>query len=400
MEKSYVISVSFQTGCYRHLRIAQNATLLQLDQAIEKAFHLSTRLMHAFFMDNDSRNYEGAYLCPDFHGCGFKPGNITNRVALRQLGLTVGKKFKLLLTGDVERMFQCKVLRCLDEPTPEPVLLRSVGELPEPEPQEDTMILPDIYTDEVLNRMRSELQLSGHTVDTLLAYFAAAANLYGIMPLTDLLKLYNSQNPPISQEDFLAVVEIARHSPVYYGIFGEEALFADAPTALPMEQRVIHESLYMVDVSYYLEIQAGHQNNSFYIIPKEQFLRYADDRYYERTIQVAAMERYLRKKHRFSAKVTREILLTLVSAIRCEMDMEFVMSQMDIFGYEPDNDADFNKFLQLYSDLNNTTRLQFLAGHTPAEAFTEKLSQRPVTFSDPPDPGNIIQLLSKHKLTN
>jgi len=39
-------------------------------------------------------------------------------------------------------------------------------------------------------------------------YFAAAANLYGVIEIGKLLKIYNSQNEPVSEEDFLSFVEI------------------------------------------------------------------------------------------------------------------------------------------------------------------------------------------------
>ena len=53
-----------------------------------------------------------------------------------------------------------------------------------------------------------ECTLSKETQDLLYRYFAAAANLYGVIEIGKLLKIYNSQNEPVSKEDFLSFVEI------------------------------------------------------------------------------------------------------------------------------------------------------------------------------------------------
>lgn len=53
----------------------------------------------------------------------------------------------------------------------------------------------------------SECTLSKETQDLLYRYFAAAANLYGIIEIGKLLKIYNSQNEPLSKENFLSFVE-------------------------------------------------------------------------------------------------------------------------------------------------------------------------------------------------
>lgn len=45
--------------------------------------------------------------------------------------------------------------------------------------------------------------LSKEATQLLYQYFDAAANLYGVIPLRTLLRIYNSQNEPISEDDFV-----------------------------------------------------------------------------------------------------------------------------------------------------------------------------------------------------
>ena len=51
------------------------------------------------------------------------------------------------------------------------------------------------------------LCLSEETKELLLRYCRAALNLYGMIPLSDFLKIYNSQNEPIEEDTFLEFID-------------------------------------------------------------------------------------------------------------------------------------------------------------------------------------------------
>ena len=57
-----------------------------------------------------------------------------DQIKLSQLKLSKGQAFKFLFDYGDEWRFQCKVLRVLDEDTPEPLIIRAVGEAPEQYP--------------------------------------------------------------------------------------------------------------------------------------------------------------------------------------------------------------------------------------------------------------------------
>ncbi len=71
-----------------------------------------------------------------------------DRVKLAQLGLQKGTAFKFLFDFGDEWRFQCKVLRVLDEDTPEELIIRSVGRSPDQYPDyedfEDYLDFDDI----------------------------------------------------------------------------------------------------------------------------------------------------------------------------------------------------------------------------------------------------------------
>lgn len=135
---SFVISVSLKKGCYRHIQIAQEATLEELSSVILQAFAFEDDHMHAFFMDNVT--WSGAdcyYVAPmdeedddnERHTCDYM---------LRQV-MQTGSKFKYVFDFGDNWQFQCKVLseKTWDAPSPGDALLdsyalvlREVGEAP------------------------------------------------------------------------------------------------------------------------------------------------------------------------------------------------------------------------------------------------------------------------------
>jgi len=130
-EKTLVISVSLESGCYRHIRISNQALLVTLSEAILDAFEFDNDHPHAFFMDNKIFSRWNCYYVrgvEDYHPK-------TDETSLEDTGVQVGQKFKYLFDFGDEWIFQCKVLKELDEPTKYPEVIRSKGEAPEQYPE-------------------------------------------------------------------------------------------------------------------------------------------------------------------------------------------------------------------------------------------------------------------------
>lgn len=129
-EQSFVIKVSLGTGCYRHIQISCKSTLLQLHSAIMDAFEFMDDHAHAFFMDNKKWSHKDSYYMEGMNECGPSTGEIR----LTKAGLWKGKSFKYLFDFGDEWLFQCYVLRIVEECTPFPKVIRSKGEAPEQYP--------------------------------------------------------------------------------------------------------------------------------------------------------------------------------------------------------------------------------------------------------------------------
>ena len=129
-EQTLVISVSYDTGCYRHLRISSKATLEDLSSAILNAFAFDNDHLHAFFMDNRIDSLGETYFCREMED----DPPFTDEILLEEVASVAGKKFKYLFDFGDNWIFQCKVLKVLDEKTGKPEVVRSKGEAPEQYP--------------------------------------------------------------------------------------------------------------------------------------------------------------------------------------------------------------------------------------------------------------------------
>ncbi len=122
--KSYVISVSLGTGCYRHIRISEAALLDELSQAILDAFEFDNDHMHAFFMNNKKWTPGGYY-----HSAVFDENKFTDSFFVGEV-LKERQNFVYIFDFGDEWEFKCRVLRIEDIDSPEPEVIRSVGDAP------------------------------------------------------------------------------------------------------------------------------------------------------------------------------------------------------------------------------------------------------------------------------
>ena len=378
---SYVISVSAGTGCYRHIRISDGATLCELHTAIIDAFDLycDEYMAHAFFMDNRFWSPKDAFFSDgidDMLRC-------TSEYTLKNLKVHSGDKFKYLFDFEEEHRIQCKVLRELQEKTPEAQVIRSVGEDPRQnfgcdnneDDSSDPLAehFPDEYSWEVLERMYECLSIPAETVALLREYFDCAAELYGIIPLRKLLDIYNTHNAPISEKDFLRVAEVFRHERHTYAILGQEALYEDAPVSAPIDRELVAQHLYYSDLEDYYALSEGQQGKPFYIPEKEEFLRASTDQCYPETVQSKKMLAYLRKKKLRCPP--EEVLLEMQDLLNVDWEFNDIAEDLARLGLQCTSLQDAQTFFGLLADLNNHTRKLVNRGHAPVQLSRTRSEQ-------------------------
>lgn len=124
-------------------------------------------------------------------------------------------------------------------------------------------------------------------------YFNAAANLYGIISLGELLKIYNSQNPPITKDQMAEFSEEIDKEGNNFFIIN-----LDNDEVEPMSREIVAEYIFAIEKEdeyedyYMLKLVQG--DKPYFVTRKEKLLRYADDFYYEKTPEFLEMRSYLR----------------------------------------------------------------------------------------------------------
>ena len=142
--------------------------------------------------------------------------------------------------------------------------------------------IPEEYGRRKLNALYREIPLKDTASRLLRKYLNAAANLYGIIPLSKLYGIITSQNKSlVTKEEFLAFAEIARHECEDYYILGKSELYYDGPETELMEYEVIDVQLIGEDLKPYHEILRGHQGKPYYVPDKKHLLEYNDPFYCE-----------------------------------------------------------------------------------------------------------------------
>ncbi|MBO6047388.1 MAG: hypothetical protein J6P61_06545 [Erysipelotrichaceae bacterium] len=123
---SYVISVRFYPGCYRHIKVPAVMDLESLSSFILDAFDIDDNHLHAFFMDNklwgQSRRACFSHSFVEEH----RSGDPTDMVSLFMFDLIKGSEFIYLFDYGDELTFKCKILR-IEEGMEAPSVIKRVG---------------------------------------------------------------------------------------------------------------------------------------------------------------------------------------------------------------------------------------------------------------------------------
>ena len=374
--ESFVISVSLGTGCYRHIQISANASLYKLHQAILKAFEFEDDHEHAFFMDNHVWSSADAYF-------SFKAeagDRLTKKYTLKKLQLAKGQKFKYVFDFGDEWEFQCKVLRELEEDTKTPLVIRSAGESPEQYPEweeyeedEDEDDIPDSLTQEEIEKLYAQIPLSREEIDRIHLYMDAAANLYGLLSLDELYGLYNSQNKKVDAPSFLMTVfVIDQGEDNDFAVIDSVGNLQVTPEEAMKNCEIVSDYLFVEDPEKDIrELRRSQKGKPLKILPKEEFLRFANYTYFPETPQRSAMIRYLRKLTSSLPASAEEYCDRIQRVIVIDASLQEVLNLIMEDGVTAHKNWDLEEFAALYQNLNNHTHKHANRGNTPDELFSQ-----------------------------
>lgn len=241
--------------------------------------------------------------------------------------------------------------------------------------------------------MYSKLNLDAEQIELLWQYFEAFSNLYGIITMRKAFEIINKQNHGnISEEDFLAFAEIARHENHYYYILSMDELYTDELPSEPMERELVGEYLLVCGFEDYYNMSKGHMGKEYYVTSKTELLKYADESYYKKTLQTNALLNFFMKDMRMNKADAEEFLYEAVFEIRMN-DGQFNLpfdeyERMGLLFTE----NQIKKFMPLYQELNNNLLTAYNRGHTPNELHSQT-SPKAIVFGK-----NIISALQSGEM--
>lgn len=381
---SYVISVSAGTGCYRHIQISKSATLYKLHKAIIDAFDFEDDHAHAFFMDNHYWSGNAAFFSMKMHG----DERLTKSYKLEKLNLVKGDQFKYLFDFGDEWRFQCKVLREIEEKTDIPCIIRSVGESPEqyPEWEEEDWEKAetdddDMLTKEQIEELYAKLPLNEAEVKVLHQYMDAAARLYGLISLAKLREIYSAQNKPIDVETFIQAAALRAFDDNDYEIIERTDVPSNTPDEVLEAGEIAAGYLFVEDPETSLrELRRQQKGKQYKILPKTEFLKYADPDYYPITPARTAMLKYLQRRSAKLSLPADDFCTCIQEIIVIDAPMQEVVNIVESEGLTFNKHWDIGEFAALYQNLNNSTHKHANRGYTPDELFA--MSDRGIKLAE------------------
>ncbi len=229
--------------------------------------------------------------------------------------------------------------------------------------------MPEEYSRRKLNALYREIPLKDTTSRLLRKYFNAAANLYGIIPLGKLYEIITSQNKSlVTEAEFLAFAEIAKHENEEYYILGKSDLYYDAPKTPLMEYEVIDVALIGENLEEYHEILRGHQGKPYYIPEKKVFLAYDSPFYWEQTKEAIELREFLLSKTNLTDDKLDAVFVDICYGTRCSnAGVQEVMERLRKLGVEFKRERDLNTFAKVFQAFHNSSRMQYNRGYSPNE---------------------------------
>lgn len=213
--------------------------------------------------------------------------------------------------------------------------------------------------------------LSEETKELLLRYCRAAVNLYGMIPLSDFLKIYNSQNEPIEEDTFLEFIDGIDYGNEHFNIIGDDEVYEDVEYTPPIERNLLSEYLYIFDdFDDYCELQEEQYGKSYYIPEKEKFLKYEDEFYHEKTLEFISLRAFLRNQSNLSKEIADEIAEEIQGTLSFDCgNIDTAIADAERIGFKANNQNEIEEFEELIFELSKTVRNHRNCGHTIKELF-------------------------------
>ena len=235
--------------------------------------------------------------------------------------------------------------------------------------KEQYIAFPEEYTRRELNARYREIPLKDTTSRLLRKYFNAMANLYGIIPLHKAKEIVFSLSPKlVTEAEFLAFAEIARHECEDYYILGGDELYTNVKHTKPLDREIIDVTLIGESVDLFMETKRIQQDKPYYVPDKKHLLEYDDPFYCEDTPEKHKLRTFLKERCRLSGEHETAVFEELLYGVRSvAVQPGDILGNLEKRGVRFKSQRDIERFTALYNAFHNTTRMPCNRGYTPDE---------------------------------
>lgn len=190
-------------------------------------------------------------------------------------------------------------------------------------------------------------------------YLKGCVNLYGFVTIRQFLKVYNRYNQPklLKEELMKCADKLMRISYADYQIYSNAIV----------NERVPEEKM--------AEIVRNQSGKTYYMPNVQEILSYASPHFYEHTLQVEELERFLKQKMKINLLSVNGFIEKLVWLIRIEEPTEAQYRLMEEFRIVPKDMKQANELLQKITEVHNHTRIWANCGYTPYQLFLKRNGQ-------------------------
>ena len=247
--------------------------------------------------------------------------------------------------------------------------------------------LPEVYSRRELNALYREIPLKDNTSRLLRKYFNAMANLYGVISLRDALMVIRRFSPrTVTDEEFLAFAEIARHECEGYWVLGRSELYIDVAAGDVLDREIICTALLEAEEDLYAKTVHQQMEKPLYIPPdKASLLAYAEPFYVEKTAEYAALADFIEAHMPVDwLGYERTVVLDeIFDLLRVDVDLNALISLLDEMEIRFTSENDIEQFAERWMSYMNNARLFVNRGHTPNElsAMNPHRYEQPQTAS-------------------
>ena len=187
----------------------------------------------------------------------------------------------------------------------------------------------------------------------ILAYAKAAVNLYGLCTIDKIEEIYNSHNDPyLSAFHLRDIIDcfMERGQPFHW-----------------IGPHLASDYFDLDNLHEYTDLLSKQNLKPHYIPNKTEFLKYADDSYYEHTPQLRRLRLFILNQLCSDAEWVDGIIDEIHLLCVMEEPMQAIIDTLDERDIVFDNENQIKMFVDLVFEVMNHSRLWSNCGYTPAE---------------------------------